>query len=231
MRFLRLAIAALGLLAAPAAFAQGGQAHRLAAAEPLVLNYLGYAQLVRRENVVEAERLIRGAHRLAPTNSAITDSLGWALFLKGEREEAINLLEQAAQGAPADVEINEHLGDAYFAAGRRAGAGSASREADRANAALAVARTGGQGHTVFRLWRRAWTRSLESVPPGGGGQVEQLGRGERAARHSHPGEGAVRRGVRLQGARTGVGPQAEGGNGHGAREATSQNRELDLKPT
>jgi Flp pilus assembly protein TadD len=84
-----------------------------------VLNYLGYAQLERRENLVEAERLVREAHRLAPDNAAITDSLGWALFLKGSLGEAIPLLEQAAQGEPADVEINEHLGDAYYAAGRR----------------------------------------------------------------------------------------------------------------
>ena len=33
--------------------------------------------------VAEAERLIREAHRLAPDNAAITDSLGWALFLQG----------------------------------------------------------------------------------------------------------------------------------------------------
>ena len=84
-----------------------------------MLNYLGYAQLARRENMVEAERLVREAHRLAPDNAAITDSLGWALYLKGELTEAIQLLEQAAQGEPADVEINEHLGDAYFTAGRR----------------------------------------------------------------------------------------------------------------
>jgi tetratricopeptide (TPR) repeat protein len=95
------------------------QAYRLAPEQPLVLNYLGYAQLERRENLVEAERLVREAHRLAPDNAAITDSLGWALFLKGSLGEAIPLLEQAAQGEPADVEINEHLGDAYYAAGRR----------------------------------------------------------------------------------------------------------------
>ena len=65
------------------------QAYRLAPEQPLVLNYLGYAQLVRRENVDEAERLIREAHRLAPDNAAITDSLGWALYLKGELPEAI----------------------------------------------------------------------------------------------------------------------------------------------
>jgi Flp pilus assembly protein TadD len=94
-------------------------AYRLAPEQPFVLNYLGYAQLVRRESVEEAERLIREAHRLAPDSDAITDSLGWALYLKGQLPEAIVLLEQAAQGQPADVEINEHLGDAYFAAGRR----------------------------------------------------------------------------------------------------------------
>jgi Flp pilus assembly protein TadD len=95
------------------------QAYRLAPEQPFVLNYLGYAELVRHENPDEAERLIREAHRLAPDNDAITDSLGWALYLRGRLPEAIAMLEQAAQGEPADVEINEHLGDAYFAAGRR----------------------------------------------------------------------------------------------------------------
>lgn len=95
------------------------EAYRLAPEQPFVLNYLGYAELVRHENSDEAERLIREAHRLAPDNNAITDSLGWALYLRGRLPEAIAMLEQAAQGEPADVEINEHLGDAYFAAGRR----------------------------------------------------------------------------------------------------------------
>jgi tetratricopeptide (TPR) repeat protein len=105
------------------------EAYRLAPEQPFVLNYLGYAQLVRRENVAEAERLVREAHRLAPDNAAITDSLGWALYLKGELAEAIALLEQAAQAEPADVEINEHLGDAYFASGRRVEARFAWRAA------------------------------------------------------------------------------------------------------
>jgi tetratricopeptide (TPR) repeat protein len=95
------------------------RAYRLAPDQPFVLNYLGYARLVRREDPAEAERLIRDAHARAPDNNAITDSLGWALYLRGQLPEAIAMLEQAAQGEPADVEINEHLGDAYFAAGRR----------------------------------------------------------------------------------------------------------------
>jgi len=125
----------------PAARSALQQAHRLAPAEPLVLNYLGYAQLERRENMVEAEALVREAHRLAPDNAAITDSLGWALFLKGERAEGIALLEQAAQASPDDVEINEHLGDAYFATGRRS----------EARFAWAAARVHAEGADTTRL--------------------------------------------------------------------------------
>lgn len=113
----------------PAARAALRSAYQLAPSEPLVLNYLGYAQLARRENMDEAEQLIREAHRLAPDNGAITDSLGWALFLRGKINEAIPLLEQAAQAEPADTEINEHLGDAYWAAGRRSDARFAWRAA------------------------------------------------------------------------------------------------------
>jgi len=129
------------------------QAYRLAPEQPFVLNYLGYAQLIRRENVAEAERLIREAHRLAPDNAAITDSLGWALYLRGELPEAIALLEQAARGEPADVEINEHLGDAYFAAGRRVEARFAWK------AALVYA----EGEARTRISAKidtGWTRAL-----------------------------------------------------------------------
>ena len=125
----------------PQAKAALEEAYRLAPEQPLVLNYLGYAQLERRENLQEAERLVREAHRLAPDNAAITDSLGWALFLNGEVDEAIALLEQAVEGAPADVEINEHLGDAYFAAGRRV----------EARFAWAAARVYAEGEDAVRL--------------------------------------------------------------------------------
>ena len=93
--------------------------YRLAPEQAIVLNYLGYSQLERRENVAEAERLIREASRLQPDNAAITDSLGWAHYLRGDLPKAIELLERASRGQPADAAINEHLGDAYFKAGRR----------------------------------------------------------------------------------------------------------------
>ena len=85
----------------------------------MVLNFLGYSQLERRENLAEAEKMIREANRLQPGDAAITDSLGWAHYVRGDVPRAIELLEQAARGQPADAAIAEHLGDAYYSAGRR----------------------------------------------------------------------------------------------------------------
>ncbi|HEY0627108.1 MAG TPA: tetratricopeptide repeat protein [Allosphingosinicella sp.] len=94
-------------------------AYKLAPTQAVVLNYLGYAQLERRENIDAAMKLIAEAAKLQPDSAEITDSLGWAHFLTGDTAKAIELLERAAQGAAADPEINEHLGDAYFKVGRR----------------------------------------------------------------------------------------------------------------
>jgi len=84
-----------------------------------ILNYLGYAQLERRENVEKAVEYIREAHLLNRTSPAITDSLGWAYFLTGEYGKAVMLLEKALAGQPGDPTINEHLADAYWKVGRK----------------------------------------------------------------------------------------------------------------
>jgi len=91
----------------------------LAPLQPVALNYLGYAQLERRENVKEAMALIARASELKPDDPAITDSLGWAHYLTGDVQRAIPVLEKAVQGQPGDPTINEHLGDAYWAVGRK----------------------------------------------------------------------------------------------------------------
>jgi Flp pilus assembly protein TadD len=103
----------------PEAKAALEEAYKLAPNQPLVLNYLGYAQLERRENLAEAEKLIQEASRLQPNDAAITDSLGWTHYIRGNLSQAIELLETAVAGQPADPAINEHLGDAYYSAGRR----------------------------------------------------------------------------------------------------------------
>ncbi|MBV9930579.1 MAG: tetratricopeptide repeat protein [Alphaproteobacteria bacterium] len=103
----------------PAARAALERANALAPNQPVVMNFLGYTQLERRENMAAATALIERASALQPDDAAITDSLGWAYYIRGELPRAIPLLEKAAQGQPADAAINEHLGDAYYAAGRR----------------------------------------------------------------------------------------------------------------
>lgn len=84
-----------------------------------ILNYLGYAQLERRENTASAIAAIRKAHEMRSTSPAITDSLGWAYFITGEHEKAVGYLELARAGEPQDPTINEHLGDAYWTVGRK----------------------------------------------------------------------------------------------------------------
>ncbi len=94
------------------------KANALAPDSPTILNYLGYAQLERRENKEAAVAAIKRAHELRSTSPAITDSLGWAYFVTGEPERAVTYLETALQGQPQDPTINEHLGDAYWSVGR-----------------------------------------------------------------------------------------------------------------
>ncbi|HUD90943.1 tetratricopeptide repeat protein [Sphingobium sp.] len=95
------------------------RAAKLAPNEPVILNYLGYAQIERRQNVDEALALLKKASALKPQDASITDSLGWAQFVTGDVRAAVPVLERAAAGAPDDPTINEHLGDALWTAGRR----------------------------------------------------------------------------------------------------------------
>jgi tetratricopeptide (TPR) repeat protein len=83
-----------------------------------LLNYLGYSLLDRNVSRAEARTLIERAHKLAPADSYITDSLGWAQYQAGEYAAAVTTLEQAIAGVPDDATIGEHLGDAYWRVGR-----------------------------------------------------------------------------------------------------------------
>lgn len=102
--------------AAEAALRAGVQ---IAPNEPSLLNFLGYSLLERRQKIDEAKAFIARAAALQPDNNAITDSLGWAHFLSGDYERAVEILEKAALDEPTEPTINEHLGDAYWRAGRR----------------------------------------------------------------------------------------------------------------
>jgi tetratricopeptide (TPR) repeat protein len=95
------------------------QALALQPDEPLLLNFMGYGQLERGENMDSAEAMIRKASELDPDNGSITDSLGWAQYKHGKVGEAIATLQQAAEKDPDEAEIQEHLGDALYKSGRR----------------------------------------------------------------------------------------------------------------
>jgi Flp pilus assembly protein TadD len=85
----------------------------------LLLNFLGYAELERGENLDGAEAMITKASELAPDDASITDSLGWAQLRRGKVDEAISTLQDAAEKDPGQAEIQEHLGDALYRSGRR----------------------------------------------------------------------------------------------------------------
>jgi Flp pilus assembly protein TadD len=86
-------------------------------------------RLEHGEDLIEATRLIAKASSLRPDDAAITDSLGWAFYLRGQPEQSIPLLERAVASDPTEAALGEHLGDAYWAAGRRVDARYAWRAA------------------------------------------------------------------------------------------------------
>jgi tetratricopeptide (TPR) repeat protein len=81
-------------------------------------NALGYSFADRNIRLDDAEQLLREALRLSPNNGAILDSLGWALFRKGQFEESIELLRAAFARQP-DGEVAAHLGEAMWAVNQR----------------------------------------------------------------------------------------------------------------
>ncbi|RYE01113.1 MAG: tetratricopeptide repeat protein [Sphingomonadales bacterium] len=83
------------------------------------LEYLGYAQVLRGENLPEAQALLERASKISPEDPGISASLGWAYFTRGDLTRALPLLETAVKGDPGGVVSNEHLGDAYWQLGRR----------------------------------------------------------------------------------------------------------------
>ena len=85
------------------------------------LNALGYTLVDRTTRYDEGYALIEKALKLAPNDSFILDSMGWALFRLGRYAEAETYLRRAFKARP-DAEIAAHLGEVLWAKGDRAGA-------------------------------------------------------------------------------------------------------------
>ncbi len=82
-------------------------------AQAQILNYLGYMWVDNGQNIAQAFDLLQKAHTLEPHDGAITDSLGWAYYKRGDYERALAYLQRATEQEPESPEIYDHLGDAY----------------------------------------------------------------------------------------------------------------------
>ena len=56
----------------------------LAPDRPTILNYLGFFWASRGENLPQAQAMLDHAYKLAPTDGAIADSMGWVLYQQGD---------------------------------------------------------------------------------------------------------------------------------------------------
>lgn len=91
----------------------------LSPGQPDVLNYFGYSLLMRGERLQEARAMIEKAAEKRPDDPQIMDSMGWALYLLGDYQNASVYLEGAVALLPNDATVNEHLGDLYWRLGRK----------------------------------------------------------------------------------------------------------------
>ena len=87
--------------------------------QPLVLNYLGYGLVEKRQNLDEALSMIEQAVAARPDDGYITDSLGWVYYRLGRLNDAVEPMERAVELRPLDPLINDHLGDVLWSVGRK----------------------------------------------------------------------------------------------------------------
>ena len=74
--------------------------------------------LYAQNDLMEAARMLRQAHRLDPGNPNIMNSLGYILLeLDTNLEEARDLIKQAVNAAPANASYRDSLGWAHFKLG------------------------------------------------------------------------------------------------------------------
>ena len=82
--------------------------------QPHVLNYLGYSWIDRGVNIDEALDMIIRANELKRNDGYITDSLGWAFYVKKNYLKAEKYLQRAVEILPLDPIINDHYADTLW---------------------------------------------------------------------------------------------------------------------
>ena len=87
--------------------------------DPYVMNYLGYSWLERDIKIKEAFILLENAHNKKKDDPYITDSIGWAYYLKNDFKKAENFLRKAVLLMPNDPIVNDHYGDILWKLDRK----------------------------------------------------------------------------------------------------------------
>jgi tetratricopeptide (TPR) repeat protein len=82
--------------------------------QPHVLNYLGYSWIDRGINIDKALEMIIRANELKKNDGYITDSLGWAFYVKKNYHDAEKFLQRAVEILPLDPIINDHYADTLW---------------------------------------------------------------------------------------------------------------------
>ena len=76
-----------------------------------VLNYLGYSWIDRGINLDKGLEMLKKANSLRENDGYITDSVGWAYYIKKNYVKAGPFLQKAVELLPMDPVINDHYGD------------------------------------------------------------------------------------------------------------------------
>jgi Flp pilus assembly protein TadD len=86
--------------------------------DPQILNALGFTLADHKQNLAHAEQLIRTAITVSPDSPAIQDSLGWVLYRRGRKAEALPILARAWENS-SDSEIAAHYGEVLWVNGEQ----------------------------------------------------------------------------------------------------------------
>jgi putative PEP-CTERM system TPR-repeat lipoprotein len=105
--------------------------------DPFVLNNL--AHVLFRQGDAAALGYAERAHKLAPQEAAIQDTLGWMLVQRGQRDAGLRHLREARLRDPKSPEIRYHLAVALAQAGRDKEARSELEPVVQAGASFAEA--------------------------------------------------------------------------------------------
>lgn len=85
--------------------------------DPVVLNALGYTIIDRTRQYKVGRDYIAEALKYTPDSGAVLDSMGWAMFKLGQKEQALGYLERAVKRI-VDADLDLHLGEVLWALNR-----------------------------------------------------------------------------------------------------------------